>query len=293
MLEWMHDATVVKNLNSNFLNKNLADCIDFINQSNLNKDDVHFAISNDDDEYMGTVSLKHINLNSAEFAIVVRKKSMGLGYSWYGMYKILKLAFNELGLNHVYWCVSLDNLQAIKFYEKHKFKRLNEIPPDAKKYYKNNDNLIWFISNKNDDILHKDLIMNCKITKLNTFQSHEKGSLSFFESLKDITFDIKRIYYIYNVSETLIRGFHAHKRLKQLIFCPFGEIELILDDGYKRESIILDDPTYGVQIETPMWREIRWLQSKSVVFVAASDYFNENDYIREYDKFIEYITKES
>ena len=115
------------------------------------------------------------------------------------------------------------------------------------------------------------------------------GELSFFEADKDIPFDIKRIYYITKVPEGVRRGFHAHKELKQLLFCPYGRIQLILENELGREEIELSDPSVGVVIEKPTWREMLWLQSNSVLCVAASDYYTTEDYIRDYDEFVRFI----
>ena len=105
MLEWMHDESVVKNLRGNFKEKTLADCEAFILASADKKSDIHLAIVSDEDEYMGNVSLKNVEDGSAELIITVRKSAMGRGYSWYGMEEIIRLAFEEYGLESVYWCV--------------------------------------------------------------------------------------------------------------------------------------------------------------------------------------------
>jgi len=117
----------------------------------------------------------------------------------------------------------------------------------------------------------------------------ELGGLSFFESERDIPFPVKRFYYIYGVDADKLRGMHMHKALKQLIFCPYGSIEMTLDDGYTRETICLDSPDKGLLIEPGLWREMRWIQADSVLCVAASDYYSEDDYIRNYDEFLEYV----
>ena len=85
MLEWMHDESVVGKLKGNFLEKTLADAESFILASANKEENIHLAIVSDEDEYMGTVSLKNVENGSAEFAITVRKSAMGRGYSWYGM----------------------------------------------------------------------------------------------------------------------------------------------------------------------------------------------------------------
>ena len=127
MLEWMHDENVVDKLRGDFISKSLEDCECFI-KSSVSDTNIHLAIASDEDEYMGTVSLKNIENGSAEFAITVRATAMRRGYSWYGMQAILDKAFNELGLEAVYWCVSRDNERAVRFYDKHNFHEVVDIP---------------------------------------------------------------------------------------------------------------------------------------------------------------------
>ena len=107
MLEWMHDNDVVKHLKGDFNNKSLKDAEAFI-ASNNSDNNVHYAICDTDDNYMGTVSLKSINKEDlyAEFAIVVHKDAMNQGFAWYGMKTILVKALSEYNLENVYWCVS-------------------------------------------------------------------------------------------------------------------------------------------------------------------------------------------
>lgn len=117
------------------------------------------------------------------------------------------------------------------------------------------------------------------------------GYLSFFESGRDISFEIKRIYYIYDVPINEKRGMHAHKKLQQILWCPAGEVEVILDDGNKRVSYLLNSPEKTLLIEKGYWRDIYFREQHSVLCVAVSDYYNENDYIRDYSQFIEYVEK--
>lgn len=123
MLEWMHDNAVVEHLQSDFVNKTIEDCNCFIVNS-ISKENINLAIVDENDIYMGTVSLKHINDTSAEFAIVVRKVAMGKGYSIFALKEILKYAFNDMGLKEVYWCVSPENIRAVRFYNKHGFRQM-------------------------------------------------------------------------------------------------------------------------------------------------------------------------
>jgi dTDP-4-dehydrorhamnose 3,5-epimerase-like enzyme len=131
--------------------------------------------------------------------------------------------------------------------------------------------------------------MDCKIIKIKTVDTNESGSLSFFESTKDIPFEIKRIYYIHDVPEGVLRGGHAHKTLKQLLFCPYGSIKIILNDGHQCKNIILDSASSGLLLQPGLWRDMQWLKDNSVLCVAASDYYDEKDYIRNYDEFVMYI----
>ena len=121
MLAWMHDKSVVAKLHTDFASKTITDCENFIKSSWEDKNNINLAIASDTDEYMGTVSLKHVDNGSAEFAITVRSEAMGKGYSWFGMESIIEKAFNEYGLECVYWCVSRSNERAVRFYDKHNF----------------------------------------------------------------------------------------------------------------------------------------------------------------------------
>lgn len=111
----------------------------------------------------------------------------------------------------------------------------------------------------------------------------ERGSLSFVEVGKIINFPINRIYWLYDFTQT--RGAHAHKQLKQFMFCTGGSIDLILDDGKNRETITLDSANKGILIEKPLWREITNFKNNPNLIVLASDIYDEKDYIRSYEEF--------
>lgn len=115
------------------------------------------------------------------------------------------------------------------------------------------------------------------------------GYLSFFEANKDIPIEIKRVYYTYNVPNGTKRGMHAHKNLKQILWCPYGAIEIILDDGVSKYTYLLDKPEIGLFVGNGIWRDMYWKVDNSVLCVVASDYYNEDDYIRDYDEFLNYV----
>ena len=145
MLEWMHDDFVVCDMKTNFASKTLEDCISFIKSAQDTKDNLHLAIVNEQDTYMGTVSLKHITNEAAEFGITVRKAAMGKGYAKFGIVTIIKKGFSELGLKKIYWCVSPENHRAVRFYDKNKFDRCSA-PVVAKANYTDEEMkyFIWY-----------------------------------------------------------------------------------------------------------------------------------------------------
>lgn len=287
MLSWMHDENVVGTLRGDFMSKTIDDCKSFITSS-ISESNIHLAIVSDTDEYMGTVSLKNIEDGSAEFAITVRAEAMRHGYSWFGMRSIIEKAFNEYGLDSVYWCVSRKNERAVRFYDKHNFHEIVDIPRKILDRYKGVENLKWYSVLKGDDINIRESVAGCKVIHIKTIPTVNAGELSFFEACHDIDFEIKRVYYISKVPEGVRRGFHAHKTLKQLLFCPYGRIQLVLEKNGIREEIELSDPSIGVVVESMVWREMLWIQKDSVLCVAASEYYDTEDYIRDYNAFMHY-----
>ena len=125
MLEWMHDESVVKDMQADFSSKTLEDCDLFILSSKDMLKNLHLAIVDENDEYMGTVSLKNIEEDKAEFAITVRKYAMGKGYSRFGMREIIRMGLEDMNLSRIYWYVDKNNQRAIKFYDKNGYQRIS------------------------------------------------------------------------------------------------------------------------------------------------------------------------
>ena len=114
------------------------------------------------------------------------------------------------------------------------------------------------------------------------------GFLTYLEGKRDIPFPIRRAYWITEAEAESHRGFHAHKLNCQLLYCPYGVIDIMLDDGKQRTTVTLDDPGKGLLLMPGLWREMIWKKSGSVLCVLASEYYDADEYIRDYDKFIEY-----
>ena len=130
-----------------------------------------------------------------------------------------------------------------------------------------------------------------EITKLK-FQNvaNEAGELTILESKKGIPFEVKRVYYIHSTKEGARRGFHAHKNLKQVYICVSGSCKVMLDDGKHKIDVVLDNPSEGLLFDTNVvWREIYDFSKDAVLLVLASDYYDEQDYIRNYDEFIKFM----
>lgn len=113
----------------------------------------------------------------------------------------------------------------------------------------------------------------------------ERGSLVALEAKKNVPFDIMRVYYIFGTQVGISRGFHAHKKLKQVAVCITGKCRMLLDDGKQREEHWLDSASQGIVIEDMVWREMHDFSEDCVLLVLASEYFDESDYIRDYQEF--------
>ena len=113
----------------------------------------------------------------------------------------------------------------------------------------------------------------------------DRGSLISLENNKEVPFNIKRIYYIFDTKTEVSRGFHAHRNLEQIAICVKGSCKFILDDGSHREEVILNKPNIGLYIDSFKWREMHDFSEDCVLIVLASEVYSEADYIRDYYEF--------
>ena len=123
------------------------------------------------------------------------------------------------------------------------------------------------------------------------FQPHgdERGQLIALEEFRDIPFRIKRVYFMYDTLEGVIRGYHAHKTLEQILVCIHGSCKIRLDNGRESKVVPLEKPYEGLYVPPGMWREMFDFSPDAVLLVFASELYDADDYIRNYDEFKKYI----
>jgi len=130
----------------------------------------------------------------------------------------------------------------------------------------------------------------CKIIELPKI-SNARGNLSFVEGGQHIPFDIKRVYYLYDVPGGADRGSHAHKELHQFIVAMSGSFDVALDDGANKKRFHLNRSYYGLYVCPMMWRFLDNFSSGAVCIVLASEHYDETDYIRNYDEFLSVVNE--
>lgn len=129
------------------------------------------------------------------------------------------------------------------------------------------------------------------IVKKYPFQVHgdARGQLIAIEEFKETPFAIKRVYYMFDTKENVRRGYHSHRTLEQILVCVHGSCRIVFDDGKEREEILLNKPDEGVYVGPNIWREMYDFSPDAVLMVLASQDYDEKDYIRDYNQFIESV----
>lgn len=135
-------------------------------------------------------------------------------------------------------------------------------------------------------------VFDCNMIELDRHHSNRKGNLTVVENGKTLPFDVKRVYYLYDVPGGEERGSHAHYELQQLIIAASGSFTVTLDDGTCKRTFFLNRPYQGLLVKPGLWRDLGDFSSGAVCMVLASDVYVKEDYIRNYDDFIEYRNNE-
>lgn len=144
------------------------------------------------------------------------------------------------------------------------------------------------IKNLNTVFMLKTNVYDCTMIEIDKHHSDRKGNLTVVENMKTVPFDVRRAYYLYDVPGGESRGGHAHRELSQLIVAASGSFSVTLDDGNVKRTFLLNRPYQGLYIVPGIWRTLDDFSSGSVCLVLASHGYDEKDYIRDYNDFIEY-----
>lgn len=126
---------------------------------------------------------------------------------------------------------------------------------------------------------------DCRIIELPKIQD-QRGNLTFIEADRHVPFEIKRVYYLYDIPGGATRAAHGHRSLHQLMIAMSGSFDVTLDDGKEKKLFHLNRSYFGLYIPPMMWRDLDNFSSGAVCMVLASDYYDENDYFRSYDNFL-------
>lgn len=135
-------------------------------------------------------------------------------------------------------------------------------------------------------------VFDCTIVELDKHHSERKGNISVVENGLSLPFDVKRVYYLYDVPTGESRGEHAHKELSQLIIAASGSFSITLDDGAVKRTFFLNRPFQGLYVKPGIWRNLSDFSSGAVCLVLASDVYKSEDYIRSYNDFLKYRNNE-
>lgn len=135
-------------------------------------------------------------------------------------------------------------------------------------------------------------VFDCSIIEFDKHHSDRKGNLTVVQNGETLPFDVKRVYYIYDIPGGESRGAHAHKDLHQLIVAASGSFRVTLDDGNVKRSFTLNRPFQGLYVRPGLWRDLDDFSSGAVCMVLASEVYQQEDYIRDYEEFIKFRKSE-
>ena len=224
---------------------------------------------------------------SGSFDILVddgrKQKTYTLNRSYYGLYipkglwrEIKEFSTNAFALE--FGSIAYDVNDYIRDYDS--FIAFSKNPQFAA----NSDTII----EDGSEICSKYDVFDCTMVELDKHHSDRKGNLTVVENGKTLPFDVKRVYYLYDVPGGENRGAHAHKELSQLIIAASGSFTVTLNDGKCKRSFFLNRPYQGLYVKPGMWRDLEDFSSGAVCMVLASDVYKKEDYIRDYNEFIQF-----
>lgn len=231
---------------------------------------------------------------SGSFEILVddgkEQKTFTLNRSYYGLYipkglwrEIKEFSTNALALE--FGSIPYDVNDYIRSYEEFLAYSMNVVSEDQKVQ------VAPVVEEGRVARVELSNVFDCSMIELDRHHSDRKGNLTVVENGKTLPFDVKRVYYLYDVPGGESRGAHAHKELSQLIIAASGSFTVTLDDGECKRSFFLNRPYQGLYVKPGMWRTLEDFSSGAVCMVLASDVYKKEDYIRDYNEFVEFRKK--
>ena len=140
-------------------------------------------------------------------------------------------------------------------------------------------------------IQNKNTVFDCAVIDVSKIHNNA-GNITVVENGSNIPFDVKRIYYLYDIPGGEVRGGHAHYNLEQYVIAASGSFDVVLDDGIHKKTISLNRPNIALHIVPGLWRALNNFSSGSICMVLASEVYSENDYIRSYEKYVAWKLKQ-
>ncbi len=291
ILEWMHDPDIAQQFLQDFSSYDLQSEEKFISESWTDQKNLHLAIISPEDEYLGGISLKNIDHQhkNAEYAIALRKKAIGKKIAIQATKKILNLAFKEKKLYRVYLNVLSENIRARKFYEKVGF--IYEGENKNAVLIKNKLRNLSLYAIFNDSFYQR----KPKPAKFKALEFPElgdnRGHLVVMESMKEIPFIIKRVFYIYGSDSKVIRGQHANKYTQFVLINVAGQSKVRVDDGENETIIELNHPHQGIYLNKMIWKDMYDFSPDSILLCLASEKYDDSEYIRNYQDYLDQLKK--
>lgn len=291
MIEWMSDEKLTEHLKTNFMDYANYDSQKKFIENAINEHNINFAIADyESNEYLGSISLKDINYENkeAEYAICIRRCAQGKGIAEDATNEILLYAFSVLKLERLFLYVQTRNERANGFYHKYGFdfdgtkKKSMEIKGemcDINWYSITKEKFFELFKSREKEMT------NVKKVSYKENTDH-RGELVAIENPKNLPFELNRVYYMYNVDVDVIRGKHSHYDLEQILICVSGSVEILTKTPFEEKKYLLNTRNEGLYIGNMIWREMYYFSDDAVLLVLASKKYDENDYIREYDKYL-------
>jgi len=285
MLEWMKNKRIMQYLRIDGEHMTIVDTGKFIVQAQDETVCLHRAVTSSDDQYYGTVSLKNIDRDKreAEYAITLHPDAIGTGAARSVSLDILKIAFEELSLERVYLNVIRENIRAVRLYEGLGFRYLYSTEEQIRsksvvlKWYEISQETYYREQGASEERMKK------LIFKIN---GDDRGKLIAVEGVKDIPFQIARIFYIYGADSESVRGCHANRKSEFVLISIIGSAKIKVMDGKEKRIFILDKPNVGVYTPKMTWKEMYDFSEDAVLLCLASEEYDPAEYICDYDEYI-------